>query len=463
MTTGSTRAAIEYYNDLLTREHFASTWEHLRRATEERGVTFLGRPICEVMRPFFIPSQTYEAVRKVATLVARGLTTLSRRLATDEVLRRDLALTPAEEAIIRLEPGEPTELVGRLDGFVGPSGEINFIEYNPTPTGLTITDELRDIYASLPIMESFTRRYPLRSIPTQHLICDALLRMHQRKGGSGRPTIAVLTVAAGSSATDTASLLRLEEMMKMFQIVLAGGFEVRIVDPAQLTLGEGRLWAEDFRVDSVLVADWPAFLKAVPADALFWHAVHSGATWIINSAAAGILRGSKSVFALLSDPAYGHLFEPEVAAALARHIPWTRRVLDGKTTYRGQTVELVPFIAAHRETLVLKPADDYGGKGVMLGWECDEAVWTAALDRVASDPLVVQERVPIGSEVFPEIANGELAFEKRNFDLNPFIWNDTEVLGCFVRLSKTGLMNLSAGGGSTTLPYLIDEGVESTT
>jgi hypothetical protein len=455
MTNASTRAAIEYYHDLLAREHLASTQEHLDRATEERGIRFLGRPICEVLRPYFIHTRTYEALNQAAALVSRGVTALSRRLAIDEVLRRALALTPEEEAIVRQDPGEPTELVGRMDGFIGPDGAICFIEYNPTPAGLTFGDELRDVFAGMPIMASFARRYPLRSISTKHLVCDALLRMHQRKGGTGRPTIAVVAMAAERAGDDVAYLLKLEEMTKMFQIVVAGGFEVRFVDPAQLTLRDGRLFADDFRVDSTLVADWPRFLKSVAPDAPFWQAVRGGAMWIINSAAAAILRGSKSVFALLSDPVYSSFFEPEVAAALARHIPWTRRVLEGKTTYRDQTVDLVPFIAAHRDTLVLKPADEYGGKGVVLGWECDDATWTATLEYAVKHPYVVQERVLVGSELFPSMTNGELAMEKRYFDVSPFIWNDTDAAGCFVRLSKTAILNLTAGGGTTPM-YLID-------
>jgi hypothetical protein len=458
MTMPSTRAAIEHYNDLLVREHLVSTQEHLARATEERGLRFFGRPICEVLRPYFIHARTYETLNQAAALVARGVTVLSRRLALDEVLRRALALTPEEEAILRQDPGEPTELVARIDGFIGPDGAIGFVEYNPMPAGLTTGDELRAVYASMPVMDSFARRYPLRSIPTQHMVCNALLRMHQRKGGNGRPTIAVLTTAAESTGDNNASLMNLEEMAKMFQIVLAGGFEVRITDPAQLTLREGRLFAEDFRVDSTLVADWPRFLKSVAPDAPFWQAVRSGAMWIINSAAAAILRGSKSVFALLSDPSYRSLFEPEVAAALARYIPWTRRVIQGKTAYRDQTVDLVPFIAAHRDNLVLKPADEYGGMGVVLGWECDDATWTSTLDHALRHPYVVQERVLVGSELFPIMLDGKLSMEKRYFDVDPFIWNDTDAAGCYVRLSKTGIMNLSAGQGSTTPMYLIDGG-----
>ncbi|MER3514870.1 MAG: hypothetical protein C4310_11215, partial [Chloroflexota bacterium] len=77
----------------------------------------------------------------------------------------------------------------------------------------------------------------------------------------------------------------------------------------------------------------------------------------------------KSIHAFLTDERNAHLFSAEEQAAIARHIPWTRKVEERKTLYHGQTIDLLPFIADHRERLVLKPNDEYGGKGVVIGWE----------------------------------------------------------------------------------------------
>ena len=44
---------------------------------------------------------------------------------------------------------------------------------------------------------------------------------------------------------------------------------------------------------------------------------------------------------------------------------------DARTT--GTTVDLLPFIERERDQLVLKPNDEYGGKGIVLGWEVDDA------------------------------------------------------------------------------------------
>jgi hypothetical protein len=450
--------AIEHYDQILCREHLASTCEHLARGTQERDLVFLGRPVCEVLRPFFLPGAMYDEVCRAASLVARGLTVLSKQLARDEAWRGALGLTPAEEALLRLDPGEPTELVGRLDGFLGCDGVIRFIEYNPVPAGIFDGDELCEVFGGMPIMRRFRELHPVRSVPLRHRVLDALVRTHARKGGAGVPNVAVVTDALATEDAPASSLLALPEMIKMLNLLREGGVDVRPCRSSDLTRRSQHLMAGDFRIDAVMITDWAQFIAGVSEDSAFWRAIAAGEAWIVNSAATAILRGSKSVFALLSDPDHAHLFEPEVAAALARHVPWTRRIADGPVSYGDASVDLVGFVLANRNRLVLKPADEFGGKGVVLGWQCDDETWRASLARALSNPSVVQERVQVDTEAYPSVVSGSLRFEPRRFDLDPFIWNDEHASGCCVRVSTTTITNLTAGDASQAAFFLIDGG-----
>ena len=55
---------------------------------------------------------------------------------------------------------------------------------------------------------------------------------------------------------------------------------------------------------------------------------------------------------------------------------------------------------------MLKPNDEYGGKGVHLGWEMTEGgVGSARSSAALEDPYgtwIVQERIPIRREMFPQ-------------------------------------------------------------
>ena len=86
-------------------------------------------------------------------------------------------------------------------------------------------------------------------------------------------------------------------------------------------------------------------------------------------------------------------------------------VADVATAHYDKPVDLLAFIRKERENLVLKPSDEYGGTGVMLGWETDESAWDAAIQAAISGSgpeaggncWIVQERIPIRREVFPYI------------------------------------------------------------
>ena len=68
-------------------------------------------------------------------------------------------------------------------------------------------------------------------------------------------------------------------------------------------------------------------------------------------------------------------------------MPWTRLVVQGKTTNRDQTIDLPEFILQNRETLVLKPNDDYSDQHTFFGWEMNESGWERALKQAMRFPL----------------------------------------------------------------------------
>lgn len=444
------KAAIDYYHELLADRHLDSTRARLADAAERQGLAFGTRPICTVLRPYFITEKDYEFVRGVSALVMRGLARLGHRLLADEALRRELELTPEEEEIVKIECGYGApDVSARLDGFLTPEGDFNFVEYNAeSPGGLAYGDALSDVFAAMPIMEAFGARYHYRAFPVRRMVFDALVGAYHRWGGQGLPNIAIV---------DWRGVSTYGEFLLSQAHFEARGCKVRIADPDELSYRNGRLYIEDFPVDlvykRVLVGE---FLNKFALNHPLVDAVRAGGVCIVNSFRVQMLY-KKVTFAMLSDPANAGMFEPEVAAALARHIPWTRKVREAKTNFHDETIDLLPFIAENRERLVLKPNGEYGGKGVVLGWECDSAQWADTIKTALESCYIVQERVPLGYEVYPSYIDGELRLDERYLDLDPYVWDGERVAGCGVRLSKLALLNVTAGGGSATPMFIINK------
>ena len=176
---------------------------------------------------------------------------------------------------------------------------------------------------------------------------------------------------------------------------------------------------------------------------------------VVNSFRAKLL-DKKVLFALLHDPRIQERFTPEEVLAVRRHVPWTRRVAEGMDTGPdGEPVDLLPWASEHRARLVLKPNDEVGARGVLIGANVEQSVWDRALQVALHDPSVLQRRVTAPSAMFPEVgAAGELFYARRYIETDPHLFRG-EVGGLSTRLSATTLCNVLAGAG--TVPTFILE------
>jgi uncharacterized circularly permuted ATP-grasp superfamily protein len=146
------------------------------------------------------------------------------------------------------------------------------------------------------------------------------------------------------------------------------------------------------------------------------------------------------------------LFTEEERSAIRTHVPWTRRLAEARTIRQGEEVDLPAFVLAHRERLVMKPNDEYGGKGVFIGWEMTDTEWAGALAEALASSYVVQERVDVLRQEFPEMIGdgrsdrGRLQLGEFVVDLDPYVFGG-EVEGFLTRLSATSLANVTSGAG----------------
>jgi uncharacterized circularly permuted ATP-grasp superfamily protein len=127
-------------------------------------------------------------------------------------------------------------------------------------------------------------------------------------------------------------------------------------------------------------------------------------------------------------------------------VPWTRRVEDAKTTYNGRETDLLGFIRERRDTLVLKPNDDYGGHGIFIGWESDSSAWDRAIEEALKADYLAQERVTTSREVFPYVDESGVNMIEQLLDLDPLLFFG-KVSGAFTRLSSSSLANVTSGAG----------------
>jgi hypothetical protein len=111
---------------------------------------------------------------------------------------------------------------------------------------------------------------------------------------------------------------------------------------------------------------------------------------------------------------------------------------------------MLELLNAEREHFVLKPNDDYGGKGVLLGWETDQDAWREAVAQAArGGGYVVQERQHCLKTRVPTYEHG-ITREDVYFDICPFVFSG-RAEGAMVRFSASPVSNVSAGGNVSGL------------
>jgi uncharacterized circularly permuted ATP-grasp superfamily protein len=417
--------------------------QDLFKRMRKARLTFGDRVHCPFLRPFFLSPEDEERVRTVAEGVAVLAERVTLAALDDRHLFAQFHLREEEERLARMHTGYgPASTASRLDAFLLPDS-LKFAEYNgESPAGAGYAETLAGIFSELPVMGKFSQHYEVHSYPLIAKLLDALMMSYLDWGGSSTtPQIAIVDWEGVPTWSEFEILQERFERM---------GVPALVADPRELEFDGRTLVAQGKVIDlvyrRVLIND----IVAKPAEcAALVKAYSANAVCVANNFRCKIPH-VKAFFAVLTDEQNGALFSHSERELIRNHIPWTRVVADIKTAHYGRQVELLAFIREQKESLVLKPSDEYGGSGVTLGWETEEAAWDDAIERALTAKngvWIAQERIPIRREVFPYITDvGQVHYRDMLVDFAPYLFRG-KLCGFLTRLSTTGLANVTSGGG----------------
>jgi hypothetical protein len=417
--------------------------EVLFKRMRKARLTFGNRVHCPFLRPFFLSPADEERVRTVAETIAELGERVAAAALEDKNLFVQFHLRPEEERLARMHAGYGrASTASRLDAFLLPES-LRFAEYNgESPAGLGYAETLAEIIRELPVMGKFEQQFEVQSYPLSAKLLEALVMSYTDWGGTSKsPQIAIVDWH-GVPTWSEFEILR-ERFEKM-------GVPTLIADPRELEFDGKSLVAEEKKIDLVYRRALINDIVARPDEcSALVRAYAANAVCVANTFRCKIPH-VKAFFAVLTDEQNGALFSHRERELIKQHVPWTRVVADVNTAHYGEHIELLAFIRLERNNLVLKPSDEYGGSGVTLGWETDEAAWDAAIGRALSAKngvWIVQERIPVRREVFPYVPQtGKLEFRDMLVDLAPYLFRG-KLCGFLTRLSATGLANVTSGGG----------------
>jgi hypothetical protein len=446
--------AIDRYHDVLTAYVDKGGEDHLALLDRmvQRGAVFAGRPICTFLRPQFLLRSQQALIDRVIVHFRSVIIKARDAILADPVLLDLMALTDGERRLLEINPEfKSFGVVTRLDTILS-GDDLKLVELNAEGAfGGSYSDRLTDLFEGFAPMREFSRSRRVTPIYTGAALVGAILDTWHEFGGTRVPRIAVVDWKEVATRTE------FDLVCERFQ---RSGLPARFVDPRELEYKDGALSAGGQGIDLIYRRVLTSEILGREAECKpLLDAYKARAVCVVNSLRAKIL-DKKMLFALLYEPKIMALYTREEEATIRGHVPWTRRVAEGNTTDPdGNAIDLLPWLAQNRATLVLKPNDEVGGRGVLIGANVEPSVWERALKLAVIDPSIVQSRIALPSAMFPEVgAAGELFFSRRHIELDPYLFRG-ETRGVLTRLSATTDCNVHAGAG--TVPTFILEDTPS--
>jgi hypothetical protein len=438
--------AVAHYDQLLDDlSLLTSSCEVLDDGLEASRLIFGGRRLTPYLRPHFITENDWICVKAIGETIFSALQSVKDAAVADDDLLTELGVGDVERRLVAIDPGyarvSPT---ARLDSFLTRDA-YSYVELNgESPAGIAYADSATEIFRSLPVMQRFNERYSLRGFEGRPKLLDVLLACYSEFSGKQSferaPSIAIVDLPGLPTQAE------FELFREYFEY---RGHDTVIAPPQDLEYDGRSLVFKGLEIDIVykrlLVNEYLPVMDDFPA---LLDAYRDRAVCVVNSFRSKLIH-KKSVFAVLTNERYKHLFTRDELVAIAAHVPWTRRFREEKTMNRLEQIDLIPWTRVNRDKLVLKPNDDYGGHGIVIGWSSTASEWDDAISAALEDKdYLVQERVKTAKETFPMLFGfeGEVQMIEQLVDLDPLLFNGV-VGSAFTRLSSTELANVSAGGG----------------
>jgi hypothetical protein len=288
-------------------------------------------------------------------------------------------------------------------------------------------------------MRHLAKRFELRQFWPAKRLLHVLLNTFREWGGTSMPNIAIL---------DWTGLPTAHEFVVLKELFTSLGVPTIICASEQLNYENGKLRCDAFPIDlvykRVIINE---FLANCNDSHPLLRAYIAGDVCLVNSFRCKMVH-KKAAFELLTDEANAGWFTARERGVIRRTVPWTRRVTERKTRYRGREVDLIEHVRRHRSQFVVKPNDNYGGRGISFGDHTTPSEWESVLSQALTGDYVVQEKVELRMEVFPIFDESGWALQPMYVDTNPFLF-DGRAEGALVRLSGSPLLNVTSGGGET--------------
>lgn len=411
------------------------------------GVIYGDRPLCEHRRPHIIPESLALAYAQILGCFHQAIRHTRAMIVDDgldgrpDSLAVRIGVDPRAIRLAAINPGYASAAVlARVDSFHA-DGHPWMIELNAeSPAGMAYGDALIELFLDDPLL---ARLGPLTATRTADTAIRGMVDAYRSAGGTvEHPRVAIVDLP------DVPTRPEFDLFQGHFRRM---GHPCEVCAPTDLEYDGARLKLGGEPVDLVyrrlLVAD---VLDNEEACRPLLDAYRARHVVMVNSLRTALLHG-KGLFAMLHDPMVHELLPDAAQRMIRRHIPWTAILADEPGI--GTPQDIREMVRKRPDKWVIKPLVGHGGKGVVPGWEVDQATWERTVD--SANHHVVQRRIDDYRATFPRAVGGRFEAHEVRASLDPFLVHG-RLAGFLCRLSDGPLGNVSTG--ASQVPVFVAPG-----
>ena len=377
-----------------------------------------GAPVPWALTPKIFDGPTIALLRDAAETMGRIMDKLTRAFREDEAFRDLFGLDPELARLCCLPTGYECEIpLARVDVFLDEeTGDFQFCELNTDGSaGMVTTDEVTRAVRLTPTCAEFERRHPnVRWFDVCESWVDTLLETYrgwQGPAGASAHPAEPRYLAIGDYGE---SVISTDDVDHFVEILQGRGVAASFVDVRDLRVAATGDGAE------ALVG------PAGPIDCVWRRAVTgelfdkpcAGADALAGAAERGLACvvggyrtwpvATKTVFSILWGDAAEKYLDPDELAFVRAHVP--------ETITLSPESDLARYLGRKCDWIV-KPADGYGGRGILAGLDADDDQWREAVEAAAAAGDVIQRYAP--QYATPLIAGGAPAEGEDLLDATP--------------------------------------------
>ncbi len=411
-----------------------------------RGGAFTRGGMPVYVKPYFIDMNLATLIKKGSEKLITAINKVLDLFYDDPEIYGLFKLTNEERELTEIDPGFPvTVQVSRNDAFIS-SNNVHFLEVNAdSPVGVMYTDIHTGIIEGLPFWEEMKSRFDIESEIIMPRLLSTLINAYRAAGGKKDKPVITLSAGKGSGTKP--------EFMAITDYFQAAGFTTVYNELWNWEYDGKNLIAPDGTKPDMIyrrgtISDWIEFADEIKP---VIKALKDKNVVMVNPFRSK-MASQKSILHILQLEKIQKALSAEECRFIAKTIPWTRIMTETMCLYDGRTIDLYPYIRKNRSEFVLKPVNSFGGKDVCIGREAAESEWDAALEQTKKFDFVVQKYIETPEEIFP-IPEPRMSMKAKKINANFYVCGG-DYAGGVARTSDSSIINVSRGGGMTTIMFV---------